>query len=188
MTQCSTNDFVFQSTRPRGRTRRRSKDTVFPLWCFNPRVLAGGRDLKVVLMLRGISCFNPRVLAGGRDKCNVVYCDTVQVSIHASSREDATLTAYLLKRCSHVSIHASSREDATHYQRNMRRLRLFQSTRPRGRTRLAYMQERGWNNIVSIHASSREDATVRSSPCSRSSRFNPRVLAGGRDLAVDALF
>ena len=59
------------------------------------------------------------------------------VSIHASSREDATLydlTGYFLLG---VSIHASSREDATQYPVPDAEFILFQSTRPRGRTRLS---------------------------------------------------
>ena len=34
---------------------------------FNPRVLAGGRDLIRFLFITHLTCFNPRVLAGGRD-------------------------------------------------------------------------------------------------------------------------
>ena len=81
--------------------------------CFNPRVLAGGRDTpKQVAWAEDIS-FNPRVLAGGRDVRKVHNLQDVMVSIHASSREDATFfPVYLLAGI------------------------LFQSTRPRGRTRL----------------------------------------------------
>ena len=64
----------------------------------------------------------------------------------------------------------------------------FQSTRPRGRTRLPGLINRLIKK-VSIHASSREDATSRF-PLIRARRcFNPRVLAGGRDvlLAITAL-
>ena len=35
---------VFQSTRPRGRTRPQNVVTLTLIFCFNPRVLAGGRD------------------------------------------------------------------------------------------------------------------------------------------------
>ena len=148
--------------------------------------------------------FNPRVLAGGRDFRNFTSVMLVVVSIHASSREDATLSsiaciaarvfqstrprgrtrqlANLPVSSSKVSIHASSREDATHLPPNP-----------------------GYKNDVSIHASSREDATCACRPdlpaglvsIHASSRedatclwhgapepapsFNPRVLAGGRD-------
>ena len=83
-------NFMFQSTRPRGRTR--------------PGLLHG---------VRFQTCFNPRVLAGGRDLC----CQD-------------------RKRQEHVSIHASSREDATFGCVDIILILGFQSTRPRGRTRL----------------------------------------------------
>ena len=61
----------------------------------------------------GLFRFNPRVLAGGRDgirrKRKVTRC----VSIHASSREDATDLPGFGFLNAPVSIHASSREDAT---------------------------------------------------------------------------
>ena len=79
--------------------------------------------------------FNPRVLAGGRDKNNTM--------LHKRLR---------------VSIHASSREDATSYDPERKVFIMFQSTRPRGRTRLPL-------------SSGRREPTS----------FNPRVLAGGRD-------
>ena len=36
------------------------------------------------------ACFNPRVLAGGRDVQRLLHVAKKRVSIHASSREDAT--------------------------------------------------------------------------------------------------
>ena len=105
----------------------------------------------------GSFCFNPRVLAGGRDPLTKASILTTMVSIHASSREDATIsTPYKLsrhcfnprvlaggrdlltkmrKRRPIVSIHASSREDATLSQIKRIGTAKFQSTRPRGRTR-----------------------------------------------------
>ena len=124
----------FQSTRPRGRTRlidilltkpfhvsihaSSREDATNPaltlrvILCFNPRVLAGGRDAiknkwfyniwfqstrprgRTRLCFKCLSicilCFNPRVLAGGRDRGDIEITGTSQVSIHASSREDAT--------------------------------------------------------------------------------------------------
>ena len=58
---------------------------------------------------------------------------------------------------------------------------MFQSTRPRGRTRhrRATLHRQ---KTVSIHASSREDATRSKSDYKHDASFNPRVLAGGRDL------
>ena len=172
---------MFQSTRPRGRTRRESYEKFQPAKLFQstrPR----GRTRPVIFPLASVPiCFNPRVLAGGRDQTHCIGLVVGNiVSIHASSREDATsLSAY--SSCqSVVSIHASSREDATNPRTvnenvssfNPRVLAggrdlwiindhgdfLFQSTRPRGRTRLPQV----FLNLsykVSIHASSREDAT-----------------------------
>ena len=149
--------------------------------CFNPRVLAGGRDLlqwlsdpanKVsihassredatpfIILINTKSSFNPRVLAGGRDGCYPLIMDSESlVSIHASSREDATRSRILVSKlfCFNprvlaggrdsmrsernisikVSIHASSREDATSILPIPLNDSVFQSTRPRGRTRL----------------------------------------------------
>ena len=80
---------------------------------FNPRVLAGGRDIltlpRIVNLLVSIHAssredaticreseplsesFNPRVLAGGRDLGGEGWDTVPEVSIHASSREDATM-------------------------------------------------------------------------------------------------
>ena len=81
---------AFQSTRPRGRTRLDKLGDKYIDGGFNPRVLAGGRDLHIIInnnvFLVSIhassredatnascdsdipDCFNPRVLAGGRDQ------------------------------------------------------------------------------------------------------------------------
>ena len=125
---------------------------------FNPRVLAGGRDYDRIFdeIDHAFQSTRPR----GRTR-RVVYCDTVQeyVSIHASSREDATEIYAQGNATDDVSIHASSREDATGYQKDI-----------------------GGGKTVSIHASSREDATRAGGNCfGIRQRFNPRVLAGGRD-------
>ena len=127
----------FQSTRPRGRTRHSRLPVPVQTGCFNPRVLAGGRDNRsscrglairfqstrprgrtrrlIFYQSKGRRSFNPRVLAGGRDYDFQVNEIPEPVSIHASSREDATI---LLS--SNVTICK------------------FQSTRPRGRTRLSF--------------------------------------------------
>ena len=126
----------FQSTRPRGRTRHSCIDL--------PHVILGFQSTRPRGRTRRdsycLDCtqhgFNPRVLAGGRD---------------AQWLSDPANKA--------VSIHASSREDATLLLDNINILLWFQSTRPRGRTR--------------------QDETA---DIERQLRFNPRVLAGGRDL------
>ena len=170
----------FQSTRPRGRTRPVNTETSNVSHCFNPRVLAGGRDAKIypTIVYGGVSihassredatfirskrkpiwCFNPRVLAGGRDLSSADCIAKRIVSIHASSREDATSTSSI----PFIKF-------------------LFQSTRPRGRTRRRKRSDSDAPD-VSIHASSREDATGFFGAFPSSARFNPRVLAGGRDL------
>ena len=148
----------FQSTRPRGRTRHKLAVLIRMLESFNPRVLAGGRDI-ILFSLKIIKiCFNPRVLAGGRDMLHDSCAESHRVSIHASSREDATTVRAIRAVRNRVSIHASSREDATGKFWNSRRQKKFQSTRPRGRTRHAERDKR------------------KDERC-----FNPRVLAGGRD-------
>ena len=125
----------FQSTRPRGRTRHAVAVSASCPLCVSIHASSREDATSLALMLRGISCFNPRVLAGGRDPPISRVVAVQNVSIHASSREDATRGA----SCRGVSPR-------------------FQSTRPRGRTRLALVRSR----------------KLRQS-------FNPRVLAGGRD-------
>ena len=71
----------FQSPRPRGRTRP-SAASAAPRQCR----------------------FNPRVLAGGRDVCARHRKNLPAVSIPASSREDATLCPVCLFVAGHVSI------------------------------------------------------------------------------------
>ena len=102
----------FQSTRPRGRTRLRAPEHDKHIISFNPRVLAGGRDVTwgasyTVEVFQSTrprgrtrlfpkrpefrqTGFNPRVLAGGRDFSRAFHLPDCIVSIHASSREDAT--------------------------------------------------------------------------------------------------
>ena len=148
-------------------------------------------------------CFNPRVLAGGRDLVVPYDTDNAGVSIHASSREDATWIPLLpflflpgfnprvlaggrdsFTISSHsgnkVSLHASSREDATYLLQLRQPLCRFQSTRPRGRTRLFLLTrkapESGFNPRVLAGGRDPEN-NARSGV----SGFNPRVLAGGRD-------
>ena len=79
-----------------------------------------------------------------------------------------------------VSIHASSREDATH---DLWSLKFLASFNPRVLAGGRDLDMNAHSNFdgVSIHASSREDATIRRCLRRSSSGFNPRVLAGGRD-------
>ena len=147
----------FQSTRPRGRTRQVPNIQRLRISRFNPRVLAGGRDESCAYVARYImfQSTRPRGRTRQRSSCVFANCD---VSIHASSREDATSMKHPASIVGWVSIHASSREDATSPLAFFNTLSMFQSTRPRGRTRPA-------------------GHTTVATPLS----FNPRVLAGGRD-------
>ena len=127
---------MFQSTRPRGRTRRYYRIRTHPQNSFNPRVLAGGRDVAAV----------------AEDK-----------SAWFQSTRPRGRTRPPLKN---------------KYSSNLK----FQSTRPRGRTRQEPSMTQQQFKDVSIHASSREDATVSHNARQKTLCFNPRVLAGGRDI------
>ena len=147
---------MFQSTRPRGRTRH------FTL-----------------IQLQGVSGFNPRVLAGGRDffPAHIARVTKFQSTRPRGRTRPITLESLPAEK---VSIHASSREDATLTAGTPHIFSLFQSTRPRGRTR--HTPDKQFAGVfVSIHASSREDATIHQYSSHTFKGFNPRVLAGGRD-------
>ena len=110
-------------------------------------------------LTRNLLYFNPRVLAGGRDMIILRLVCLGRISIHASSREDATLKSISGECLIDISIHASSREDATQGNAQSSSGDQFQSTRPRGRTRRRLLIVAAVASI-SIHASSREDATT----------------------------
>ena len=81
----------FQSTRPRGRTRQNS-DVVKEIEILFQSTRPRGRTRHVFIYgFERISGFNPRVLAGGRDFPKNASSIPLTVSIHASSREDATI-------------------------------------------------------------------------------------------------
>ena len=102
---------MFQSTRPRGRTRPSFSMTAISFPCFNPRVLAGGRD-SIGHASGSRSCFNPRVLAGGRD---LAFLSCVSACRFQSTRpRGRTRRRFGGSSVRHI---------------------VFQSTRPRGRTR-----------------------------------------------------
>ena len=128
--------------------------------------------------------------------------EAIKVSIHASSREDATflfMASPFLSVFQSTHPHGRTRQMRTHNgresigfnprvlaggrdlrRRHTRHTYRFQSTRPRGRTRLSWYDGL-CDQQVSIHASSREDATQSSQTYRAHRCFNPRVLAGGRD-------
>ena len=125
--------------------------------------------------------FNPRVLAGGRDCIFDEINHDKLVSIHASSREDATT---IICVDGAPTLFQSTRPRGRTRPRpaeNSTATALFQSTRPRGRTRPGGRAVGGCPPAVSIHASSREDATEQFKFAFIILCFNPRVLAGGRD-------
>ena len=80
--------------------------------------------------------FNPRVLAGGRDRRQKPIRLGAAVSIHASSREDATRRNRRPRAAGagfNPRVLAGGRDSSQTYQSHRQK---FQSTRPRGRTRL----------------------------------------------------
>ena len=149
---------MFQSTRPRGRTRLNSLDYDGLELCFNPRVLAGGRDILPVLVFTDSVFQSTRPRGRTRQSCRF-HPKQLDVSIHASSREDATpfVFDFIKSRCFNPRVLAGGRDL---FWRDCRGLAVFQSTRPRGRTRL-HCQHLFLPLQVSIHASSREDATLK---------------------------
>ena len=149
---------MFQSTRPRGRTRHASESSAGLSGLFQStrprrRTRPGGVQHRFFLL-----CFNPRVLAGGRD--NIDRCLRRNDLFQSTRPRGRTRRLKRLHgRGSTVSIHASSREDATAQALRDMPVGGFQSTRPRGRTRqIAVLDD--YEQGVSIHASSREDATL----------------------------
>ena len=150
---------TFQSTRPRGRTRPEIDPYFRPVVMFQSTRPRGRTRRR-----RGhISRSHP-------------------VSIHASSREDATVSKFVI--VAYVQFQSTRPRGRTRLKdaSHSCTVPLFQSTRPRGRTRQAIPDTFRRITPVSIHASSREDATGnRKRQVVQLHGFNPRVLAGGRD-------
>ena len=152
---------LFQSTRPRGRTRPVLPEAVS---VYGVSIHASSREDATFRRVYGIircAGFNPRVLAGGRDSGAVFVVTGEFVSIHASSREDATL---IVSNVTHDGDSFNPRVLAGGrdvFSRTAMKVKSkFQSTRPRGRTRLIGNAHNITYGKVSIHASSREDATL----------------------------
>ena len=195
---------MFQSTRPRGRTRRHTSNSKAATHWFQSTRPRGRTRPVMILSVRCLSCFNPRVLAGGRDHPLCCLQIFIAVSIHASSREDATLWHRAYNLIWNVSIHASSREDATSLGYHVDWQTMFQSTRPRGRTRHPFFLRHirydcfnprvlagGRDRLWFVHSGDAHSFNPRvlaggrdrlmNTTHSPNSSFNPRVLAGGRD-------
>ena len=149
----------FQSTRPRGRTRPVHRDAQAPANSFNPRVLAGGRDIDET---KYHAMLDVSIHASSREDATVALAsarDLTAVSIHASSREDATRVQSPPSACLEVSIHASSREDATWNSCVVSFLKLVSIHASSREDATSDRQTMIGRYPVSIHASSREDAT-----------------------------
>ena len=138
-----------------GRDSRRIVRTE-PQRGFNPRVLTGGRDFYAQLSFE-LQVFQSTRPHGRTRLAFILSWYILPVSIHGPHGR-TRLPIHCIRHCCHVSIHASSREDATFAGGALDSAGQFQSTRPRGRTRLYSSLYRRRPN-VSIHASSREDAT-----------------------------
>ena len=80
----------FQSARPRGRTRLLLMRWINESCCFNPRVLAGGRDFKPITFHPCLYWFQSARPRGRTRQLFGWEGWTKTVSIRASSREDAT--------------------------------------------------------------------------------------------------
>ena len=150
------------------------------LLCFNPRVLAGGRDTDVIQHIDSVLFQSTR--PRGRTRLgNTFFVGSLRpVSIHASSREDATFFSSLNRQISSFNprVLAGGRD---HPLRILQVFITFQSTRPRGRTRRLMLRV-PWNTILFQSTRPRGRTRLRTFSLSRvQSRFNPRVLAGGRD-------
>ena len=124
---------VFQSTRPRGRTRHVFRRNFIRNPSFNPRVLAGGRD-ETFHYSRPAFRFQSTRPRGRTRQLTNRYKKAIEVSIHASSREDATCPSWVVTPTVGFNprVLAGGRDPQFLFDSYMR---LFQSTRPRGRTR-----------------------------------------------------
>ena len=108
-----------------------------------------------------VFCFNPRVLAGGRDPVGMDIDDAYRFQ---STRPRGRTRLSTMAAVPSYNVFQSTRprgrtrRDVTLF---MRGITPFQSTRPRGRTRL-------WTSCSWFAVAG----------------FNPRVLAGGRDMRL----
>ena len=148
---------LFQSTRPRGRTRLLYLHQLF----------------LILVSIHASSREDATLIAGS-------IISNFSVSIHASSREDATITHIVRSLATGFNprVLAGGRDQTLNFKNSIGE---FQSTRPRGRTRPEHISNACSCQTVSIHASSREDATIQAPEGGWQYGFNPRVLAGGRD-------
>ena len=126
---------------------------------FNPRVLTGGRDSRRIVRTEPQRGFNPRVLTGGRDLhlfCHGIYYQ-FQSTVLTGGRDSQSIVSVIAAMFQSTRPRGRTRRES--YEK-FQPAKLFQSTRPRGRTRLPAIRQAPERNVC----------------------FNPRVLAGGRDL------
>ena len=195
-----------QSTRPRARTRHDFQLFKLLNQSFNPCVLAGGRD-HTPRYRKSHKLFQSTRPHGRTRQINHDKLEAIKVSIHASSREDATflfMASPFLSVFQSTHPHGRTRQMRTHNGResigfNPRVLtggrdkifqlpaifELFQSTRPHGRTRPVpiYNINPGASRVLTGGRDSRR--IVRTEP---QRGFNPRVLTGGRDFYAQLSF
>ena len=149
---------LFQSTRPRGRTRRTAFERYRTDTCFNPRVLAGGRD-DIPDAGDGHQEFQstrPRGRTRHQTGDRINRHRTFQ-STRPRGRTRPTLfqTSFSCHRFQSTRPRGRTRRSLIKFTIFAT---MFQSTRPRGRTRQRSTKHKS-PHLVSIHASSREDAT-----------------------------
>ena len=172
---------LFQSTRPRGRTRLGGIIGA-GVEITGVSIHASSREdatWQIILFLRSV-CFNPRVLAGGRDKnfsskfLKLLFQSTrprgrTRLDFTGATIQNSGFNPRVLAGGRDVMTGVDSQEKVFQSTRPRGRTRpsglffimsskMFQSTRPRGRTRHA-RTHLAHSLSVSIHASSREDAT-----------------------------
>ncbi len=126
--------------------------------CFNPRLRAGG-DARRMALVAPYSCFNPRLRAGGDPSEPSTPTSTVPFQ---STPPRGRRQLFVVK---------------------VAEVDMFQSTPPRGRRhdRRIRMDRR---RQVSIHASAREATRQPRDPRPVARGFNPRLRAGGDDIAA----
>ena len=125
---------LFQSTRTPGRTRLKSYLFRVSDQCFNPRVLAGGRDFPPAQRKPRCQGFNPRVLAGGRDF--LLWHHLEDERFQSTRPRGRTRPKHPMSEDQLTGFNprvlAGGRDFIMGIKTNDQ---MFQSTRPRGRTR-----------------------------------------------------
>ena len=171
----------FQSTRPRGARRRRTRP--FERWrCFNPRARAG-RDgvLRVLMLVVHVSIHAP---ARGATEPGERYHPVPTVSIHAPARGATQVHNAISVYFKFQSTRPRGARPAS--EAGLDRILKFQSTRPRGARPVGDRSERHLHP-VSIHAPARGatelQAAIGGSPLFQSTRprgARPEVEEGLR--------